>query len=158
MSDVDLPPIEIEVPAELGSLGDLRAIVVGFARRVGFRDQFDVEVVASELVTNAIVHAGTAPIVTLTQVGHRRMEIAVADEDPRSPGPVDPYENGTRGHGLAIVATLSRTWGVRREGGSGKTVWAEVEEQRPLRLVDGCGPGAQAARPLGPRADPLRRA
>lgn len=141
MPDAAVPPIEIEVTADLGALGEVRTIVVGFARRVGIRDQFDAEVVASELVTNAIVHTGSRPIVTLTRVGVRRMEIAVADGDPRSPAPVDPYEHATRGHGLAIVDHLCRTWGVRRDGGPGKTVWAEIEEERPVRLVDGRGSG-----------------
>ncbi|HEV7720787.1 MAG TPA: ATP-binding protein [Iamia sp.] len=159
MPDLRPPPVRLDVAADLTSLGDVRAVVGETARRWGFRQAFDVEVVVTELVTNAIVHAGTRSVVTLSRLGARRMEIAVADGDTRPPVRVAPYEHNTRGHGLAIVEHLARSWGVRAGDDPGKTVWAQVEEERHLRLVDGDGTGRSVGRrrpARGPRLVAVR--
>lgn len=55
-----------------------------------------------------------------------RLTIAVHDHDPRLPSarPAPRGRTATHGRGLALVASVSESWGVRaREDGSGKTVW-----------------------------------
>jgi len=146
------PPVRIDVAADLACLGEVRTIVGDTARLWGFRDVFDVEVVVTELVTNAIVHTGTRSVVTVQGVGTRCVEIAVADGDSRPPVRVTPYEHNTRGLGLAIVEHLARSWGVRDGDDWGKTVWAQVEEERHLRLVEGCGTGRRLTTARSPRA------
>ncbi|MER8036133.1 ATP-binding protein [Streptomyces hydrogenans] len=85
--------------------------------------------IASELVTNAVVHARTnkASIrVIVTRIDTSRVQVAVTDLDPRLPaagkaaGPT-----ATHGRGLALVASLSECWGVVPLHW-GKSVWAEV--------------------------------
>ncbi len=78
----------------------------------------------SELVTNAIVHAGTAVRVVLT-VADGDLRIEVQDSHPerglpmRSPSP-RPDDEG--GRGLLITSTLAPTWGVVYTR-TAKTVW-----------------------------------
>jgi len=84
----------------------------------------DVRLVASELVTNALVHAGTAFVVTLRGTPGR---VLLTVRDGSSVLPVRPpagpaLEPG--GRGLAIVAELSDEWGVVRVPGREKSVWA----------------------------------
>jgi anti-sigma regulatory factor (Ser/Thr protein kinase) len=77
--------------------------------------------VATELVTNAVVHAGT-PSVLGVGLDAGGLHITVRDQ---APGPVAfvPRPGMHGGYGLRVVAELSRSWGVIDQGG-GKTVWA----------------------------------
>ncbi len=79
----------------------------------------------SELVTNAVLHAGTGVTVTVcARDGIVRVE--VADGSARVPT-TPPYGGEAQtGRGLALVQRVATTWGVERQPG-GKTVWFEVE-------------------------------
>ncbi len=78
---------------------------------------------ASETVTNAVRHAGSAPTVTIA-VSDGVVEVGVTDRDgARSPHlswAEDPM--ATSGRGLAIVDALADEWGTARLG-DGKQVW-----------------------------------
>lgn len=79
----------------------------------------------SELVTNAMVHAGTD--IDLSVAAHlRAVRVTVRD---RSPGlPLQPGAHlDLHGRGLAIVAGLSRAWGVLPTADGGKVVWAVLD-------------------------------
>jgi two-component sensor histidine kinase len=85
----------------------------------------DIQLVVSELVTNA-VRAGSS--VVRVGVTHEagRVRIGVEDEgsgwpEQRAAGIHDP-----NGRGLALVSALCASWGVRLDDAGGKTVWAEV--------------------------------
>ncbi|MEV0732231.1 ATP-binding protein [Polymorphospora sp. NPDC050346] len=88
----------------------------------------DAVVITSELVSNAIEHAGTELDLTVAQVGGT-VWLGVRDRDPRGPHmpPPDSFPDGRawRGRGLAIVNVLARDWGFA-EADDGKTVWAAV--------------------------------
>lgn len=121
----------------------------------------DVVLLSSELVTNAVVHAGTA-----VQFGCRReggtLVVEVADHHPTravetrgggedgGPGPyerdVRDVRDGHQGHGLRLVAALAEEWGVsyRRDG---KTVWFR------LPWETGGLPGGPSGHPDGEEAD-----
>jgi anti-sigma regulatory factor (Ser/Thr protein kinase) len=78
--------------------------------------------VASELVANAVDHAGTAATVTVELDGGA-LRVAVRDGCgdrlvARDPGPADP-----RGRGVLLMDRLAVEWGVR-DHVDGKTVWA----------------------------------
>ena len=89
----------------------------------------------SELVTNAIVHAGSdirirvrARPVTRVEVEDRSPRLP----DPPPPGPVptavDELEPG--GLGLTIVERLASRWGAdRHPDGDGKVVWFELDHE-----------------------------
>ncbi|HET9058556.1 MAG TPA: ATP-binding protein [Acidimicrobiales bacterium] len=97
---------------------------------VGGRDSA-VTLVTSELVTNAILHAGTPVTMRVSlEPGGRSARVEVHDNVPpggRALGAsrAHPPGQATSGRGLAMVSWLASEWGVRRED-SGKTVWAVV--------------------------------
>ncbi|MGW7277715.1 SpoIIE family protein phosphatase [Streptomyces sp. NPDC054844] len=89
----------------------------------------DALVVVSELVTNAVVHAGTD-----VEVGCRLEEtgtlvVEATDHHPsRAPRSGDhetPHEIPEYGRGLRLVAALSEAWGITYRPGT-KTVWARL--------------------------------
>ncbi|HEX6856793.1 MAG TPA: ATP-binding protein [Streptosporangiaceae bacterium] len=72
--------------------------------------------------------------------------VIVLDEGPGAPSLQQPQELDEDGRGLALVASLARSWGHYPVGAGGKAVWAEVE-------VPGRGGGAGPAAAL-PRRVP----
>jgi anti-sigma regulatory factor (Ser/Thr protein kinase) len=83
-----------------------------------------VELVVSELVTNAVRHAGTAVTVRLTRVPEGLL-VEVDDAGAGHPHVVAPLRRSVGGHGLAIVERLADAWG-HEDRGDGKTVWARL--------------------------------
>jgi anti-sigma regulatory factor (Ser/Thr protein kinase) len=79
----------------------------------------------TELVANAVVHAGTDVVVRCRVGAGLRLEVTDAAGDAElRPRFVDPEHTG--GRGLSLVETVSRSWGVERGPGT-KTVWCELE-------------------------------
>jgi anti-sigma regulatory factor (Ser/Thr protein kinase) len=83
----------------------------------------DVILVVSELVTNAVVHAGSVHRVVAALVD-ARLRIEVYDRDSRPPR-LRPDGGPNGGFGLRIVAALADGWGWLPTR-SGKLVWTEV--------------------------------
>lgn len=84
----------------------------------------DATLLVSELVTNAIVHAGTEVELAVALLDDC-VEVAVSDRHPaRSlpPPPAAVAPDQERGRGLALLATLAPAWGVDHTVRS-KTVW-----------------------------------
>ncbi len=84
-----------------------------------------VTLLVSELVTNAVIHAGSEVevMVRLTDTAAR---IEVTDASARAVAPRDATSEEDSGRGLALVGNLAKRWGVRPLPGGGKTVWFEV--------------------------------
>jgi anti-sigma regulatory factor (Ser/Thr protein kinase) len=82
----------------------------------------------SELVTNAVLHAGTRITVSL-RVTERRVHVTVDDAEGSCPSPADGAELDVHGRGLTIVDRLAHEWGVDRRDG-GKSVWFELRTSR----------------------------
>ena len=98
-----------------------------------------VRLVATELVTNAFLHTGSALNLRFDiEPDHVRLE--VSDDEPlfRRPS-LDRF--ATNGRGLHIIESLSSNWGVRSSPG-GKTVWATISRKWPV----GPGTGGSQAR------------
>ncbi len=82
--------------------------------------------IASELVTNAIVHAGSDIEVRIV-IDLRDVVLEVIDDAAGRPRPTGPSTSQTSGRGLILVAALADAWGVAEvEGGVGKMVWTRV--------------------------------
>jgi anti-sigma regulatory factor (Ser/Thr protein kinase) len=91
----------------------------------------DAEMVASELITNAITHAG-APSVGLELTcleGTRTLAIVVTDPSPVPPVKRDPAAGAAHGRGLHVVDALSARWGWRPRH-PGKAVYAILTRER----------------------------
>ncbi len=82
------------------------------------------QLLVSELVTNAVVHARSDVTVVLSLTVHA-LRIEVSDDDPTCPQARDAHDSATGGRGLRIVDTVASRWGVLRHDG-GKTVWFEL--------------------------------
>ena len=88
------------------------------------------ELCVSELVTNAVLHAGTA---IQLEVGYAAsvVRLCVRDQSPNAPMLVRHTDTASTGRGLAMVAAVADQWGVVQHNGNGKTVWCELSEHSP---------------------------
>lgn len=87
----------------------------------------------SELVGNAVLHAGTPMTVHLAIAGDG-LEMSVADSGPGTPRIPAAHRTAMGGRGLALVDRLSQCWGVLSRQG-GKVVWCFLRPTR--RTADG---------------------
>lgn len=89
----------------------------------------DVQLLVSEIVTNAIRHGGaetdTVALAVLATDEMVRVEISDAGQGFLRPDPLDGREPTSGGWGLPIIDALAQRWGV--EHGKGTTVWFEVD-------------------------------
>ncbi len=88
----------------------------------------DVLLLVSELVTNAVVHAGSPAVVRL-DADLERIKVAVADKDAdKRPSVREPDPTSPSGRGVLLVDRLAARWGVEPQC-SGKLVWFELPRQ-----------------------------
>lgn len=88
-----------------------------------------VELLVSEMVTNAVVHATSAPTVDV-YVDDDVVRVEVRDADPRPPRPRPADVGSPGGRGLLLLERMASAWGSDPHDG-GKVVWFELE--RPPR-------------------------
>jgi hypothetical protein len=85
----------------------------------------DAQLLTSELVSNAVEHAGGKGRVV--DVGPALVRISVTDGDARLPVMREGAPGDVGGRGLRIVHRLATRWGVdERRDATGKTVWFEL--------------------------------
>jgi len=84
-----------------------------------------VTLLTSELVTNAIVHAGSEVDVVVRLTGEAA-RVEVTDRSDALPALRTAAEEEGSGRGLALVEALARRWGTRHLVSGGKTVWFEI--------------------------------
>ncbi|MDQ0796439.1 ATP-binding SpoIIE family protein phosphatase [Streptomyces sp. B1I3] len=140
------------------ALADWTAL--GLPSTGGFSDRLadDAVTVANELVTNAVVHAGTTvelllrledaagqePAALVLEITDHHPARSVRDGRAERP---DPAEYG---RGLQLVATLAESWGITYRAGL-KTVWARLPADDWEGLPEP-SPSEEAARRRGLRA------
>jgi two-component sensor histidine kinase len=83
----------------------------------------DIQLVASELATNALLHARTPFSVTL-QGSNGSVLLTVRDGSPVLPQQGSAQATSTSGRGLTIVGQMSQEWGTASESEGAKSVWA----------------------------------
>lgn len=86
-----------------------------------------VVLLTSELVTNAVVHAGSE-VEMLVQLTERVARVEVSDRSDLPPAS-RPHQEGISGRGLLLVESLALHWGAYRRAGGGKTTWFEVARE-----------------------------
>lgn len=115
----------IEVTPELKSIAPTRLAVRDQLSACGVVETADAELMVSELVGNAIVHAGTEIVVTVRCTSDRTV-VEVHDGSPVMPAVRRPEPMRPGGHGLRIVEALALRWGAEPCRDDGKTVWFEL--------------------------------
>lgn len=119
----DVQAASIALAANPTSAYAARNFVGGTLDNWGRGDLVEVAMLlTSELVTNAIVHAGTDLVVTVGRDGDKA-RVAVRDEEVTPPRRHEPSLRG--GRGLALVESLAASWGTFPYG-QGKAVWFEL--------------------------------
>jgi sigma-B regulation protein RsbU (phosphoserine phosphatase) len=87
----------------------------------------EVQLLVSELATNAVVHAGT-PMRLSVLGGPQGLRVEVRDDDPTVPASPSamPSPTATGGRGILLVDAIADHWGVNRSE-KGKTIWFELD-------------------------------
>ncbi|MEU0966017.1 ATP-binding protein [Streptomyces sp. NPDC005917] len=121
--------------SEACAVSEARHLVCAQLCDWGLDEQSDVvELLVSELVTNALRHAWGGPTVTLS-VQDCTLHCEIGDANPTLPPPCPAHNRGEdeeAGRGLQIVDVLSGSWG-SDQSAAGKIVWFEL----PARPTSG---------------------
>ncbi|MFF6772649.1 SpoIIE family protein phosphatase [Streptomyces sp. NPDC012637] len=115
------------------ALRSARHMIRAAVRAWGAGERSDeIELVADELMTNALMHTDGGAIVTLRMLAgpERRLRVEVEDRSSALPRRREAGESGVSGRGLLLVDRISDLWGVEPRGG-GKCVWCEFVTDRP---------------------------
>jgi anti-sigma regulatory factor (Ser/Thr protein kinase) len=120
-----LPSASRRLPSSARASATARALVRQLADgRLPVPVVEDAELLTSELVTNAVRHAGDDPIDLRASIDDSSLTVVVRDRGPSfDPGVVVRTDTG--GWGLSIVEELSTDWGVIANG-EGNEVWFEI--------------------------------
>ena len=127
MSSAEPVLLDIGDPAQIS---DARAEVRRATTDLDPEVALSAELVASELMTNALLHGGGSGQLRLTYLDSGGLRIAVADRERRAPIVGVSSESSMTGRGLAMIGRLSSAWGVLPLLEGGKEVWATVEPGR----------------------------
>ncbi|GAA0283221.1 SpoIIE family protein phosphatase [Actinomadura nitritigenes] len=128
-----------DIPTDPAAVADARRKVTEQLSAWGLGDAaFVTELVASELVTNAIRHA-EGPI-RLRLILDRTLTCEVSDGSETAPHLRRARAFDEGGRGLLLVAQLTQSWGTRHTA-HGKTIWAEqtLLAQTPPGVLGGFG-------------------
>jgi two-component sensor histidine kinase len=98
-----------------------RRAVHDFVAAVSPASAWTAELLASELVTNAVTH-GCGVVRVVMEYDARGLAVTVSDDEPAPPIIADPAPSATGGRGMRLVDVLSSDWGVTPDR-PGKGVW-----------------------------------
>lgn len=116
----------VEFQALPSRIGQVRRIVTAQLRYWRLEPLIDAAALGvTELLTNVHRHTGADKHCTVEIVFRRdHLTVSVRDHDPRLPRVRTAEPSATNGRGLALIAAVSASWGMRAQNdGSGKVVW-----------------------------------
>jgi anti-sigma regulatory factor (Ser/Thr protein kinase) len=123
--------VSTALACDMRSAGQARAWTDSWLRSWNVEDDGATRLLVSELVANAVAHAGTTSVLTLA-VAAGMIEVGVTEDcSSRQTIPTEheivvpgiPQVLRESGRGLMIVEALSHDWGVVSANGIGKQVW-----------------------------------
>jgi anti-sigma regulatory factor (Ser/Thr protein kinase) len=122
--------VHLVLPSEEGSVAAARAAIVAAAKSWGFARRFDLALIASELVTNAVVHTTSSTIVVYCRsIAPSSVEVAVSDEGGGAPFVAAIDLGRVGGRGMRLVEAVAAAWGWHPLGtGEAKVVWARLDD------------------------------
>jgi len=131
---LDSSHVRFSVPVSLSSPGVARHRLRAHCDGLSEEQRSAVELLTSELVTNAVLHPTPFAVGAAADIDVRvartdsMLRVEVADHDDRPlPPPSVPTTPTEPGRGLGLVAELASSWGSRpASSGVGKVVWFEI--------------------------------
>ena len=110
-----------------GTAALARAVVAGIATDLPETAISDAQLLTTEVVANAIIHAGLGPsdVITLRITADGYVRVDVFDPGPMFDADSRQQKSGSGGWGLFLLDTLATSWGIERAG-TGKRVWFEI--------------------------------
>ena len=140
----------VRLPADLASVATARRFVRRVLADAGLDELADDgQLATSELVANAVRHAGTGAVLRVDIDAEVRIAVEDGHPELRQPVPAGDLEHAESGRGLRIVAAVSSDWGVSVSS-AGKVVWftlARPDLHSPdaeVRGITSRAPGAAA--------------
>ena len=116
---------QIDLPANLASGSRARIFLADYLCRWEVERLLDTaQLLTTELVANAIIHARSAVTVT-ARLGDERLRVEVADTGAGALKMREADMDDTGGRGLLLIEALSAAWGTSADG-DGKLVWFEL--------------------------------
>jgi len=129
-----------ELPPDATSAGRARRLIRAALEGNNNEDTLDsAQLAVSEIVTNALVHAGT-PMRLRILVAEGALRVELADGSSRLPSQRHFGATAPTGRGLLLVEELVSRWGAHRTV-DGKIVWFEISERAG---VNGLSPAPTA--------------
>jgi anti-sigma regulatory factor (Ser/Thr protein kinase) len=119
--------VELRLPPEPVAPTLARAAVAAIGSNLPQAVASDVELLTTEIVSNAVKHANLDPSqgIILRVVADGCVRVEVVDPGPPFEPDLRKRDPSSSGWGLLLVDTIATSWGVEPEGG-GKKVWFEV--------------------------------
>ncbi|MFJ4716758.1 ATP-binding protein [Streptomyces sp. NPDC088785] len=152
----------VELQALPSRIGQVRRIVSAQLRHWHLDPLIDLAALGiTELLTNVHRHAEPDKRCTVElELFRNCLTLSVRDHDPRLPEVRTADSLATCGRGLAMVASVSRSWGVRPHIDGGKVVWFALPVPSPAVALPSLPVYATAAalRAEAPRHAPARSA
>ncbi|WP_328879186.1 ATP-binding protein [Streptomyces sp. NBC_00299] len=137
-SKTERPTNGFTVVAAVGAVPSARRQVAALAKNLGLSMSDEtlktVELLASELIANAVLHSAAPCDVAVTRTDER-LRVEVTDANPSLPRVVEAGPSDESGRGLLLVGALADAWGTQPESW-GKTTWFEIT---PEPSTDGLG-------------------
>jgi DNA-binding NarL/FixJ family response regulator len=134
IAETALEVLAADLSADPSSARAARTLVRDSLGEMGDELLFAIELLVSELVTNAVLHAASAPRIE-AHLGRGTVRVSVFDEDPTLPVHRTPDEDRPGGRGLHLLDRVASRWGAEPRAG-GKVVWFELDRT-------GSGPAAR---------------
>ena len=123
LTDQAVARMSTSLPSVAASAGTARRFVREAIDADAEEVMADVELLVSELVINAVVHASSSPRVDIV-LGRESYRVEVYDDDPTMPELQDPTVRDRGGRGILLLDRLASRWGAEPHG-RGKVVWFE---------------------------------
>jgi serine phosphatase RsbU (regulator of sigma subunit)/anti-sigma regulatory factor (Ser/Thr protein kinase) len=131
LSSTESPIARSELFAsDVESVKEARRFIAECVEQLGLKRMPDVQLIVSELATNAVIHSGAKFDITVERLNDIMVRVEVRDFGDGTPRLFDRGTSADSGRGLQIVDLLAENWGVdTRPGGRGKSTWFIVSDE-----------------------------
>jgi CheY-like chemotaxis protein/anti-sigma regulatory factor (Ser/Thr protein kinase) len=122
--------VSVRLPAAPAAARTARGLVRDALSSVDNELVSSIELLVSELVTNAVLHTSSGARLDV-HVNRTNIRVEVFDEDATLPEPRLPDDHDTGGRGLQLVDRIASRWGSEPQR-DGKVVWFEIDRTPSL--------------------------